>query len=164
MFYASYDVNKKGDNIKGFYPLTHPEIPKQCIQITEAQRDKVIRYPNHFRVESGRLIQIKDTRQELQRRRLSNIRKEANAKNKSPIIVGNLKYFVDSTFLGNLNLNLSVCSNLKGHVCSLWAVNSSGDWEFIVHDKQMLIDVAVAFNSRRESISRELYGQSPSDT
>ena len=162
MFYATYNPNKKGDNIGGFYPLTHNDVPKPSIQITKKQRDDIINFPGHFRVESGKLTKIKDTRQELQRRQLNNFRKEASSKNQAPLVVGDYKYFVDSSFMDNLNLNLSLCSMVKNHSCQLWRISSSDTWEFAEHNKQMLIDVAVAFNSRRENISNELYGQSVS--
>lgn len=158
MFYASYDPNKGGDNIRGFYPLNHPDVTKPSIQITQKQRDAIVKFPGHFRIEAGRLIQIKDTKKELQRRNLSNMRKEANARNQAPLEFDGHKYFVDSAFLGNLNLNLNLCSLDKNHACFLWRQASDGKWHFVEHDSQTLVELAKAFNSRREKISRELYG------
>ena len=162
MFYATFDPNKQGDNIKGFYPLTSTDVPKPAVQITEKQRDNILKFPGHFRIESGRLIQLKDTKQELQRRQLNDFRKDAASKNKAPLVVKDFKYFVDSVFMDNLNLNLNVCSVDDKHKCSLWRINPEGSWEFVEHDKQLLVEIAIAFNSRRESISKELYGQAAS--
>jgi hypothetical protein len=161
MIYATYNPSKKGDNIIGFYSIEHNNVPKPNVIINKNQRDQIITYPGHFRVENNELIEIKDVGIEIKRRSLK-YKQPKIKETLAPLEIDNFIYFTDSSFLSNLNLNLNLCSLMSEHTCFFWRYSKDVKaWTFSKLNKQDLVDVAEAFNKRREQKSRSFYGLLP---
>lgn len=156
MYYAHY--NKETGVIKGVFDTeVHDLIPEPKVLVDPRLRNKILLRPNQYAVKSGKISKIADT-SSIQRGVAAGRQKKLYA-NKviDLLLVNGMQYPANTTAQQNIILNLSIMQHRPEHKVKIWCQDTESVWSFKEHGLEELLDIAVAFNSRREELSTELY-------
>ena len=145
-------------NVRGIY-TTQDRAKKPFIQISEHQLAKFKEDPNQYTVVGGKLELVDEQFSNFTKAKAINIeRKQAKQTIIASLEVGNYVYTPDAAFQQNISMLLGIHAMDSEYVSRLWCKDLDSDtWSLIDHSGQMILEIAKAFNERREQISELLY-------
>lgn len=145
-------------NIRGIYTI-ESRAKNPYVSISEKQLQEVKKDPNRFAVVDGKLELVDEHFSNFTKAKAISIeRKQAKQRINKDLEVGNYIYVPDSAFQQNISLLLGIHAMDSEYVSRLWCrERESNEWRFIDHNGQMILEIAKAFNERREQTSELLY-------
>lgn len=127
------------------------------IDVTDEIADAVRLTPMQYRIDAGRLARTGKDQVSAK-----SIAAGANAVKSRTTLMDDISidgrtYCPDTTLFANVSLALGVCVLDQSHTIKLWCKDASNTWTFLDHDMLMLVELAKAFNQRREEVSQSIY-------
>ncbi len=154
IIYLRYESDGR---IGGFYS-TPPH--GNYITVTTEQKNLVIKYPQCFTVIKRKLVQTRNHVELEESLSALNKKRAENAAN-IDAVNGNLEvddivFHAKPEFIQQINLNLSICSINSKHTTKMWG-QVEGVWEFRSLDKDDLLAIAIAYDSKRIKLLKDIH-------
>lgn len=127
------------------------------VSVTPDEYRRFQQNPNNYVVKDGKLQVIERSLSNLTKVKGQNVhRKQIASEIGSNIEIGGMTYSVDAAFQNNLTLVLGIQAGDPDYTARFWCYDGTG-WVFADHNHNACLDLAKAFNERREQLSHELY-------
>jgi hypothetical protein len=157
MYYLTYDPDKTGSTNITKISTTRQKAVEPFVEVSADLYKRFHNNPNNYVVKDGRLQAIERSLSNLTKVKGQNVhRKQIANEIGSQLEVGGYTYNINSAFQNNLTLILGIQAGDSDYVARLWCHNGT-DWVFRDHSHEDTLQVAKAFNERREQLSQQLY-------